>query len=118
MIQIRINLAASGLLCCCLTEMPPKRGELTASWRGQTVTQSFVARDGDSLPKRSQELNTKESKQITLNLAGEFSRATSPIVGGKGVGPPSAYAISLNPGEVTVLSLDAEATKVCETPGN
>jgi alpha-glucosidase len=61
-------------------------------------------------------LNTLETKQLTLNLALEFSRSAYPVVGRKGKGPPSAYRISLKPGEVTVLSLDVKAQKVCDTP--
>ena len=61
-------------------------------------------------------LNTQEFKQLTLNLANEFSRAAYPIVGRTGEGPASAYQISLKPGEVTVLSLDVEAKKVGESP--
>ena len=61
-------------------------------------------------------LNTQEIKQLTLNLAHEFSRAAYPMVGRTGEGPPSAYKISLKPGEVTVLSLDVEAQKVCDCP--
>ena len=61
-------------------------------------------------------LNTKEAKQLTLNLAPEFSRAAYPIVGRKGKGAPSAYKLSLRPGEVTVLSLDVKAKRICDTP--
>jgi hypothetical protein len=61
-------------------------------------------------------LNTQATKQLALNLAPEFSSAAYPIVGRKGEGPPSAYKISMKPGEVTVLSLDVEAKKVCDSP--
>jgi glycosidase len=63
-------------------------------------------------------LNTQVTKQLTLNLASEFSRSAYPIVGSKGKGPPSAYRISMKPGEVNVLSLDVKAKKVCDTPDN
>jgi alpha-amylase len=63
-------------------------------------------------------LNTTDPKQLTLNLAPEFSRDVYPIVGKKGKGTSAAYQLSLIPGEVTVLSLDVEAENVCNTPEN
>jgi alpha-amylase len=61
-------------------------------------------------------LNTKEAKQLILNLAPEFSRFAYPIVGRNGKGPTSAYKLTMQPGEVTVLSLDVKAKKVCDIP--
>lgn len=61
-------------------------------------------------------LNTQEAKQLTLNLASVLIQSAFPIVGVNGDGPPSAYRISMRPGEITVLSLDVEAKKVCDSP--